>query len=368
MSGGGARAAYQVGVLCALSRRFPELAPTILTGVSAGAINAAYIANHTGAFGARIESLAGLWTSLDYTKVFETRAAALVWRVLRVGLRLSVGMPSRRSGLQGMVDTAPLRGFLIDALDSRDGNLDGIRENLQCGPLKAVALITTRYSTGQTVTFFSGSGVEPWTRPQRVSLSTDLTVDHVMGSAALPLFFPAVRIGDDWYGDGGVRMVAPLAPAVHLGADKIIVVSTSHPQARADECDPVCMGPPTPALIVGHLYNAIFLDQLEHDAMQLERINRLVEDLPPEKRGGLRKVRLFVVRPSVDLGRLANEFEPELPKMFRYFTRRLGTREANTQDFLSTVMFQPDYVTRLLEVGRADGRAKAEELAAFLES
>lgn len=368
MGGGGARAAYQVGVLRAIARRLPELDLPILTGISAGAINTAHLANHTGSFSGAIEELVELWSSLDTSRVFEVRAASLLWRVLRVGSRLSIGVPANTRSPRGMVDTEPLRKTLTDALRPRNGRLEGVRVNLERGRLKAVALTATRYDTGQTLTFFSGRDIQGWERPQRRSVQTDLRVEHIMASAALPLFFPSEAIDGAHYGDGGIRLIAPLAPALHLGAQKILAISTRHGQSGAEADRPNFEGPPSPAQVMGVLFNAIFLDQLDQDALHLERINRLLETSPPDGRGDLRPVELLVLRPSVDLGELANEFEPQLPGMFRYLTRRLGTKQARNQDFLSTVMFQRDYMHRLLELGELDGSTRAEEIAAFVEA
>lgn len=366
MGGGGARAAYQVGVLRALARHLPELQMPILAGISAGGINTAFVANHTGSFAEGIEGLIDVWSRLDTSRVFEVSGPSLLWRMLRVGSRLTIGVPATGHSPRGMVDTEPLRRTLTEAFGSPDGRLEGVRTNLERGRLKAVALTTTRYNTGQTVTFYSGRDTVGWERPMRRSRETELRVEHVMASAALPLFFPSVAIDGDHYGDGGVRLVAPLAPALHLGAERILAISTRYRRSGKEADRPVFEGPPSPAQVMGVLFNAIFLDQLDQDALQMQRINRLLETIPVERRDGLRPIELLVVRPSVDLGELANEFEPELPGMFRYLTRRLGTKQARTQDFLSTVMFQRDYVHRLIEIGELDGKARAEEIARFV--
>ena len=368
LGGGGARAAYQVGVLRAIARFSPDFEPPVLTGISAGAINTAHLANHTGSAAQKARDLEKLWLDLDVAKVFETHFLKLLWRVMRVGVRLTVGLPPGVPDVQGMVNTAPLRRTLRRAFGAPDGSLPGVAENLRANRLRAVALMTTRYSTGQTVTFVEGEGVPDWERPYRRSVHTDLTVEHIMASAALPLFFPSVRLGDAWYGDGGVRLVAPLAPALHLGAGKILAVSTRYGRS-GDEADrPSFLGRPSPAQVMGSLFNAVFLDSLENDALHLERINKLLSDVPTDKRGSLRQVGLLVVRPSQDLGTLANEFEPQLPNMFRYLTRRLGTKQAKSQDLMSTVMFQRDYIRQLIEMGDADATARADEIGAFLSS
>jgi len=361
LGGGGARSAYQVGTLRGLAARFPDLGVPILTGVSAGAINAAHLANHTGRFADKTANLAELWSTLDTGGVFYVDTLSLLSRAAGIGARLIV--PRRRPWGQGMVDTTPLRATLRRSLGADDGELRGVRANLAQGRLRAVALTTTRYSTGQTVTFFSGRGIEAWERPQRRSVEAQLTVDHVMASAALPLFFPAVSIDGDYYGDGGVRLVAPLAPALHLGARKILAISTRYRRTREEADSPSFAGPPSPAHILGVLYNAIFIDMLEQDAIQLERVNDLLE---ATEHPVLRQVELLVLRPSRDLGRLAGELEPQLPKTFRFLTRRLGTQRTRSQDFLSTVMFQPDYLHRLLELGERDALARMDEIEAFV--
>jgi NTE family protein len=209
-------------------------------------------------------------------------------------------------------------------------------------------------------------GIQTWERPQRKSVGCALRVDHVVASAALPFFFPAVEVEDAWYGDGGIRLTAPLSPAVHLGARRIIAVSTRYARTRQEADRPSIGGYPPPAQVAGVLYNAIFLDQLDSDALQMRQINRLIERLPATERDGLRPIELLMLRPSIDLGRLANAYEPDLPRAFRFLTRGLGTRETRSNDMLSLVMFQSDYVSRLIELGEADAIARIDDIRGFL--
>ncbi len=253
-------------------------------------------------------------------------------------------------------------------LHAVDGELTGIKYNLALGRLKAIALSTSSYTTGQSLTWIQGQDLHDWTRPQRRSQRAVLTIDHVMASSALPLFFPAVEIDDEYFGDGGVRMMAPLSPAIHLGAEKILAISTRYNRTAAEAKVPDVTGYPPPAQVLGVLLNSVFLDLLDQDALRMERLNQLLKKLPPEERDGLRPVQLLVLRPSVDLGRLANEFEPQLPKTFRFLTRGLGTRQTKSPDFLSMVLFQPDYIGRLIEIGEADARARADEIDAFIRA
>jgi len=367
LTGGGARAAYQAGLLAGIAERFPDLAIPILTGVSAGAINAAHLAAHPGGLKSAVDDLVRLWSGLTVDQVFRVGPGSLGRNVVRWGTRLLSGGSPGAPQVRGLVDTSPLRRFLEIVLDARDGRpIPGIRENLERGGLKAVAVVTTSYTTGQTVVWVQGREIRLWTRPQRRSAHAELTVDHVMASAALPLFFPAVQIGNAWYGDGGIRLAAPLSPALHLGASRILAISTRYDRSGAEADTPAIAGYPPPAQVLGVLLNAIFLDLIDQDALRLERLNRLLERLPEDQRDGMRIVELMVLRPSVDLGRLAREFEPRLPRAFRFLTRGLGTRETSSPDALAMVMFQPDYLQRVIEVGRADAEARADEIAAFL--
>lgn len=370
LSGGGARAAYQVGFLRLLAREFPTAVPGILTGVSAGGINAAYLAARPGPFADKVEHLAQMWSNIRIDDVFRVDLRDLASRSVRWGGRLLSGGKHPLPPARSMVDTAPLWDLLHRVLQADvDGEIGGISANLRAGWLHAIALTASSYTTGQSMTWVQARddcGIQTWERPQRKSTACALRVSHVVASAALPFFFPAIEVDGAWYGDGGIRLTAPLAPAVHLGARRIIAVSTRYDRSRDEADRPAVSGYPPPAQVAGVLYNAIFLDQLDGDAFQLQQINRLIAGLPEERREGLRHIDLLMLRPSIDLGRLANEHEPELPRAFRFLTRGLGTRETRSNDMLSLVMFQSDYVTRLMELGEADATARLPEIRHFL--
>lgn len=367
MGGGGARAAYQAGVLRYLSRRFPHLQIPIITGVSAGAINAAHLAAHHGTFEQAADELYHLWSNLNVEQVFRTDVNSLSRHLLRWGRQLMSGGTKSPPQVRGLLDTEPLRVYLADSMHAIDGELTGINYNLRMGRLKAVALSTTNYSTGQSVLWVQGEGVREWERPTRHSRLTTLTVEHVMASSSLPIVFPAVQIGKHWFGDGGIRLTAPLSPALHLGAGRILAISTRHTPTARQARLPTITGYPPPVQVAGVLMNSVFLDLLDDDGHRLKTINRLLVGLPPEARGGMRPVRLLTIRPSIDLGRLANRYEPQLPKAFRFLTRGLGTKHTESPDFLSLIMFQHDYMTELIEVGERDAEARDAELAALLE-
>ena len=355
MGGGGARAAYQVGFLRGLARRYPRLHIPILTGVSAGAINAVHLARHPGTFQEAVEDLADLWTGLTVDQVFRVDARFLSVSLLKAAFQLLSGGMTQPY-LRSLVDTTPLRHFLHHALqaDPDTGEIPGIGRNLEAGRLRAVAVSTASYTTGQSVVWVQGRDIQEWERPQRRSRRAVLSVDHVMASAALPIFFPAVRIGEGWYGDGGLQLSAPLSPALHLGAERILAVSTRYEGSMEEEDQPDVDGYPPLAQIIGVAMSGVFLDLLDQEAHRVEVLNRLVEQLPPESRNGYRPVDLATIRPSRDLSLVANDFEPRLPASFRFLTRGLGTRQTERPDAVSIVLFQADYIQELIATGEGD--------------
>jgi NTE family protein len=362
LSGGGARGAYQAGVIRCLARLLPELSFSIITGVSAGAINTTFLASHPGTLEEAAADLCGLWGALRVEDIFRVDTASLARHFTRWATRLAAGGATMAPAVRGLVDTRPLMETIRHASTNVDGEYIGIESNLERGRLKAVALTALNYSTGQTVTWVQAHGFEPWGQPRHRSSSARLGVEHVMASAALPLFFPAVRLGRDWYGDGGIRLSTPLVPALRLGASRILAVSP-HYEPTFEEADQLkSEGYPPPAQVLSHLVDSIFLDVLDEDVRRLESMNKLISKIPPEERNGLRDVGIRILRPSQDLGKLANAYEPRLPAGFRYLTRSLGTKETETSDFLSMVMFQPDYLQRLIEMGEADAAARVEEV------
>lgn len=365
LSGGGARAAYQVGILRFLARHRPDLQVPILTGVSAGAINAASLAAHPGSFRDAVEDLTDLWSRLEMSRVFRVDARSLLGHLGRWGLSLVSGGGPMTPQVRGLVDTSPLRHLLATGLcASPGGEIPGIERSLAAGRLRSLAIITTNYGTGQSVVWVAGRNVETWERPRRRSIASVLTVEHVMASAALPLFFPAVRLDGAWHGDGGVRLATPLSPAIHLGAERILAVSTRYRRTLPEADRPAVRGYPPPLQIAGQLLNAVFLDMLDQDTLRVERLNTLLRELPPERRHGLRLVDVTTVRPSRDLGQLAGDRERSLPRTFRYLVRGMGSRETSSPDLLSVVLFEGEYCRRLIALGEADAEERGDEILA----
>ncbi len=361
MSGGGARAAYQVGFLKRVAESYPELEVPIVTGISAGAINAAYLANHTGSFKEKVDQLVDLWSTLQADRVFNVQLVPTVFNVLRWGLRLILGRASRAVHTRSLLDASPLSAFIGGALNAQGIALPGISQNIENGALKAFAITGSSYTTGESVTWVQGREIALWDRAHRKSVQCELTVNHILASSSLPFFFPAVKIDGMWYGDGGIRLTAPLSPAVHLGAERILAISTRHQPAPGEDRR-VIDGYPPPAQIGGALFNAIFLDAFDGDALRLERINVLIDKLPKDQHPNLRRVDMMLLRPSKDLGKLANDYEAQLPATFRFMERGLGTGETRSNDMLSLLMFQSDYLKRLIQLGYDDAETNSDTI------
>ena len=367
LTGGGARAAYQVGLLKGIAQHFPRLRFRIVTGVSAGAINAIYLAAHQGSLKEKARHLDRMWCELTCDSIYQ-----FDWKAM-LPFRSAIASisPRRnkwtRTRARALVDTTPLRNLMSRVLNTPAGcPIEGIAENIRTGDLSALALMTLDYSTGQTVRWVQGRNFDFFEGPNRRSEMTQFTVEHVLASAALPFVFPAVRIGDEWHGDGGIRLAAPLSPAVHLGASRIIAMSTGYQRTSAEAATPAVSGYPPAAQILSQLVNAVFLDAIDEDVSRMERMNELIRAIPPAQRAGLKAIDLLVLRPSVDLGKLAGDYERYLPRQMKLIVRALGVKETDSPDFISMLMFEPSFTRRIIDLGEADVSSRLAEIRAFL--
>src|SRR5699024_534473 len=216
LGGGGARVVYQIGFLNYLAQLYPQLKIPILTGVSAGAINATYLANHTGDFNEKIENLTKIWTGLTAEQVFRVDLLSISRSVLRWGVHLALGgAPHAIKAPRSLLDISPLEALLERVFETNGGYLTSIQRNLGGGELKAIAITASNYSTGQSMSWVQGRKLRHWERGHRTGVQCALQLKHILASVSLPIFFPAVKINSYWYGDGGIRMTAPLSPAIH---------------------------------------------------------------------------------------------------------------------------------------------------------
>lgn len=362
LPGGGARGSYQVGVLRAIDRiaagsgnPFP-----VICGTSAGAINAAVLASHAHEFSIGVDRLEHFWSTMSCERVYRTDA----WTVLKSGLHwmLSLSLGGRLvANPHSLLDNEPLQRFLEHTLQ-----LDGIDTAIERGALRGVAVTASGYSCAAAISFFqAAAGVEPWDRARRHGKRAEIGVGHLLASAALPLLFPAHRIGNEYFGDGGMRMVAPLSPAIHLGADRLLVISTRDEKPDPSPAEPAPY--PTLGEIGGYLLDTIFLDMLNADLNRLRRINRTLALLPEDRRqeSGLKPIDSLVIRPSRDLRQVTQEHMSEIPRAVRTLLRALGGWGRDWR-MASYLLFESGYCRELIQMGYEDGMRQADRLEEFL--
>ncbi|MEO7161500.1 MAG: patatin-like phospholipase family protein [Bdellovibrionia bacterium] len=383
LTGGGARAAFQAGVLKGVteilgSRSVPadqenqfsrEFLPfSVIAGISAGAINAAFLASHAANFSEATAHLCDLWNNLQIDQVLDTNLSALS----RIGMHwmrdLSLGGILGSSRANHLLETTPLKHFLAGKINFKE-----IQNNINSKVLKGVALSVTNYRTGTAISFFDGDpSIQPWLRSSRIGLRSTLLLEHVLASASIPVLFAPVQIGHSFYGDGGIRMTSPLSPAIHLGAEKILAIGIRY--SRSDEYTleinrTQSMAKVTLADISGVMLNAAFLDTLESDIERMERINQTLSMMPEEIRKShpqrLRPIPVLTIRPSQDLGTLASEQFHLFPRMLRYMLKGIGASDQQGWDLLSYLAFDKHYTGCLMELGYRDALAMKEEILEF---
>jgi NTE family protein len=370
LSGGGARAAYQVGVLLGIGEILPSGSRQpfpIISGTSAGAINALGLAGQAGNFRARTRALASLWASLESESIYRTH----IWGVTRNALSIVRAMLSRRYAERralALLDNAPLRELLSDAV-----KFTHIDRAIARGELDAIAVTAVNYTNGLTTTFYqSRDHIQPWLRSRRVAEPTELTIDHLLASSALPTLFPATRIGNDWYGDGALRQTRPLSPAIHLGAERLLIIGVNEvarhgPEVKTDSDN----SPPSIPQVMGHMMNSVFLDAMDADLETLEQINWLLEDLQHEARQPdgpepLRQVDFLTISPSHSLAQIARDHIKDLPRSMRFFLTATGSiKQGGSGGALSYILFEHSYCQKLIELGYSDAMAKSDDIRDF---
>ena len=368
MTGGGARAASQVGVLRALAELLPPDVRTpfpIICGTSAGAINAAVLAVDAGNFHRGVRRLMTVWKNFRVNHVYRadplgalSNSARWIWAVL------SGGALMRRP--VSLLDNSPLAALLGRHLD-----FSAIQRSIDAGDLTAFSITCSGYTSGQSVTFYQGQpGLEPWQRARRIGIPMPITVDHLLASSALPFIFPPNHINREYFGDGSMRQIAPLSPALHLGADRLFVIGVGR-QLQLQKTDRIKVETyPSLAQIAGHALNSIFLDSLEVDLERLQRINRTIEMIPAEIRTNsrypLHHVDFRVISPSEELERIAVTHAGELPLTIRALLYTVGGLRRSGANLLSYLLFEKSYCRALIRLGYQDTMSRKDELISFL--
>lgn len=367
LSGGGARAAYQVGVLAAIADLLPASADNpfpVIVGTSAGAINAVSLACGALDFQQSIRKLTSVWQSFSTDLVYRTDWPGVLHQAGRFVSQHLLGL-GRGAEPVALLNNAPLYELLLKELD-----FSGINRALARRKLHAVAVTAFAYQSGQAVTFYQGSNrVEPWQRHRRHGVPARLGIDHLMASSAIPLLFAPVRVNHEYFGDGAVRQAAPISPALHLGADRVLVIGVVSSQVQEEQVIPMTARPPSLAQIGGHLLNSTFIDNLESDLELLERLNGFGAMLPeaaPKQSLGLAPVEVLVISPSKKIDEIAARHRHQLPASLRLFLRGPGATRASGGGVLSYLLFERSYCNELIELGYQDAMAKKSELLQFL--
>lgn len=364
LTGGGARSAYQVGVLKAVSQLLPEQPNPfrVILGTSAGAVSASVLATRAHQWHEAIADIEKVWANFHVPQVFHTGRR----KMLRAGVHWVFSLVS--GGLllrapRSLFDNSPLREML-----AREVSWSRLAGNLQAGHLDALALCSTAYGTARSVAYFQAlSGIGEWSRRNHVGRRAELKLEHLMASLSVPLIFPPEQIGDDYYGDGAMRQMAPLSPALHLGANRLLVIGMrSAGGGGVSTRRSAPHAPPTPGQLLGYALDNLFSDQIYSDLEQIDRVNEIVR-VAPQLMPGARVVESVVfLTPTEDPRQIAARHIDSLPASLKALLRVMGAGNQAGAQLASYLMFESGYTQELIALGFRDAMAQGEEITQLL--
>ncbi|HLV47701.1 MAG TPA: patatin-like phospholipase family protein [Aliidiomarina sp.] len=364
LTGGGARAAYQVGVLKGISELVPRAHPLpfrILCGTSAGAINSTGLATYASNFRLGVKHLERIWGNFETNQVYHCSTGELFGHILsRVGRIFQSDSAERPAA--SMFNNQPLRELLNEVID-----FERINRHIHNGHLRAVAITASSYNTGDSVSFYEGiAQYQDWTRAKRRGFRTRLSTEHLMASAAIPLIFPAIRVQREYYGDGSVHQISPLSPAIHLGASKVLVISLGQHNIVQHQEPPQS---PSSATIAGHLLDTIFADTLNSDIERLERINETIHQLEQANvpHPSLRRVHPLLIQPKHNFNDIAHKHYHRLPRAVQRLLALVGVHRDTPSSIISYLLFEKEYCRELMQLGYEDAKQQADDIHQFLE-
>ncbi|WP_413582563.1 patatin-like phospholipase family protein [Bdellovibrio sp. HCB288] len=368
LSGGGARGAYQAGVLVAIyeiaqSSGVP-LKFDFLSGVSAGAINASSLASNAHDYKYATDSLARLWSEVHFDQVFSTDSLTMGKIGIQWLKEISLGGITGTTPGRGLLDTTPLRGLI-----SRNMNYDQVRENIEAGHIDALCITSIDYAKSATTSFVqSKNEISSWDKGRKRSELSEINTEHIMASSAIPLLFPPIKVNERFFGDGAVRNHAPCSPVIYLGAEKLMVVgvrlqSSTAYDLHAENSETA----PSLARVINTILNGVLLDAVEQDIEKLRRLNEYAKAITPDqqRKVALRPLDYLFISPSEDIGEMAVQKAAKLPRIIRYLMKGLGSMQ-DASEIISYLMFDPTFCSDLIEIGRKDGYAQKEEIIKFL--
>ena len=365
LSGGGARAAYQVGVLKAIARLLPQDQPNpfhIISGTSAGAINAVALASYASHYRQGIQRLEHIWKNFSCDQIFRSDfLSVLKWSstfFLNTFFGYKAGEPV------SLLDNSPLRQLVKKMI-----LFENIQKAIDNQDLHALCVTASGYASGESVSFFQGhKTIKNWQRLRRIGLRSRINADHLLASSAIPAVFPAVQINREYFGDGAIRQLAPMSPALHLGADKILVIGVSG-QAHKRKPREQMKQYPSMAKIMNHMFNAAFLDSMESDVERMTRINNTIskipEDIMQSQQINLRPVEILEINPSESIDDIAARHARELPKSLRMFLKGSGSTHKSGAGVLSYLLFERGFCRELIRCGYDDAMKRKEDILRF---